>query len=152
MSHKIIFNIIYLLILFIPILSTEVINLNEDNFDKEVYSSKEIWLIEIYSEKCESCASFAPKWKQLAKKMNYLNIGRINIDEQKGMSVAKKLNALQNGIPAIKLIISQDDIADIMTGVEEPFPNSLTLKKRIETILEEKGKLQEAKNHANEEL
>jgi hypothetical protein len=69
MSHKIFLNIIYLLILFIPILSTEAIKLDEDNFDKEVYSSKEIWLIEIYSEKCESCASFAPKWKQLTKKM-----------------------------------------------------------------------------------
>ena len=145
-------KIIYLLLLFIPILSTEVINLDEDNFDKEIYSSKEIWLIEIYSEKCESCASFAPKWKQLTKKMNYLNIGRINIDEQKGMNVAIKLNALQKGIPAVKLIISKDDIVDIMTGVEEPFPKSLTLKKRIEKILEEKGKLQEAKKHINEEL
>ena len=67
MSQKICFKIIYLLILFIPIFSTEVINLDEDNFDKEIYSSKEIWLIEIYSEKCESCASFAPKWKQLFK-------------------------------------------------------------------------------------
>ncbi len=152
MSQKICFKIIYLLILFIPIFSTEIINLDEDNFDKEIYSSKEIWLIEIYSEKCESCASFAPKWKQLTKKMNYLNMGRINIDEQKGMSVAKKLNALQNGIPAIKLIISKDDIVDIMTGVEEPFPNSLTLKKRIDKILEEKGKLQEAKSRVSEEL
>ena len=147
-----VFKIIYLLILFIPILSIEVTYLDEDNFDTKVYSSNEIWLIEIYSEKCESCASFEPKWKNLVKKINYLNIGRINVDEQKGMKVANKLNALENGIPAIKLIISKDEIFDIMTGIDEPFPNSITLKKKIETILEEKGKLQEIKNRSNEEL
>ena len=147
-----VFKMIYILILLIPILSAEITNLDEDNFDKEIYSSNEIWLIEIYSEKCESCASFEPQWKQLTKKIKYLNIGRINIDEKKGMSIAKKLNALENGIPSIKLIFSKDESFDIMTGVEEPFPNSLIIKQRIEKILEEKGKLQELKNRANEEL
>ena len=138
-------------ILIISTFSANITYLNEDNFDKEMNISN-IWLIEIYSEKCESCKSFEESWKQLIKNMDSLNIGRINVDEIKGINLANKLNALENGIPAIKLIISKDDIADIMTGVEEPFPNSLTLKKRIDKILEEKGKLQEAKNRANEEL
>ena len=143
MTIKINFKIISFFILFVSILNSNVTNLDEDNFDKIIGSSKESWLIEIFSERCESCRSFEPKWTQLVKKIDYLNIGRINIDEPKGMNLANKLNALENGIPAVKLIISKDDIHNIMTGTEEPFPNWKSLKKRIDKILKEKGILKD---------
>ena len=143
MTIKINFKIISFFILFVSILNSNVANLDEDNFDKIIGSSKESWLIEIFSERCESCRSFEPKWTQLVKKIDYLNIGRINIDEPKGMNLANKLNALENGIPAVKLIISKDDIHNIMTGTEEPFPNWKNLKKRIDKILKEKGILKD---------
>ena len=143
MTIKINFKIISFFLLFVSILNSNVTNLDEDNFDKIIGSSKESWLIEIFSERCESCRSFEPKWTQLVKKIDYLNIGRINIDEPKGMNLANKLNALENGIPAVKLIISKDDIHNIMTGTEEPFPNWKNLKKRIDKILKEKGILKD---------
>ena len=143
MTIKINFKIISFFILFVSILNSNVTNLDEDNFDKIIGSSKESWLIEIFSERCESCRSFEPKWTQLVKKIDYLNIGRINIDEPKGMNLANKLNALENGIPAVKLIISKDDIHNIMTGTEEPFPNWKNLKKRIDKTLKEKGILKD---------
>ena len=143
MTVKINFKIISFFILFVSILNSNVTNLDEDNFDKIIGSSKESWLIEIFSERCESCRSFEPKWTQLVKKIDYLNIGRINIDDPKGMNLANKLNALENGIPAVKLIISKDDIHNIMTGTEEPFPNWKNLKKRIDKILKEKGILKD---------
>ena len=143
MTININFKIISFFILFVSILNSNVTNLDEDNFDKIIGSSKESWLIEIFSERCESCRSFEPKWTQLVKKIDYLNIGRINIDEPKGMNLANKLNALENGIPAVKLIISKDDIHNIMTGTEEPFPNWKNLKKRIDKILKEKGILKD---------
>ena len=143
MTIKINFKIISFFILFVSILNSNVTNLDEDNFDKIIGSSKESWLIEIFSERCESCRSFEPKWTQLVKKIDYLNIGRINIDEPKGMNLANKLNALENGIPAVKLIISKDDIHNIMTGTEDPFPNWKNLKKRIDKILKEKGILKD---------
>ena len=143
MTIKINFKIISFFILFVSILNSNVTNLDEDNFDKIIGSSKESWLIEIFSERCESCKSFEPKWTQLVKKIDYLNIGRINIDDPKGMNLANKLNALENGIPAVKLIISKDDIHNIMTGTEEPFPNWKNLKKRIDKILKEKGILKD---------
>ena len=143
MTIKINFKIISFFILFVSILNSNVTNLDEDNFDKIIGSSKESWLIEIFSERCESCRSFEPKWTQLVKKIDYLNIGRINIDEPKGMNLANKLNALENGIPAVKLIISKDDIHNIMTGTEEPFPNWKNLKKRIDKILKGKGILKD---------
>ena len=152
MSIKVNYQLINLIILFISILSTEVTYLDEDNFEREMTSSNDIWLIEIYSEKCESCRSFESHWEQLIKKLDYLNIGRINIDESKGMNLANKINALENGIPAVKLVFSKDNMVDIMTGTEEPLPGAKTLKKRINKILEEKGKLKDSKKADNEEL
>ncbi len=82
-------------------------------------------------------------WKILVKKIDYLKIGRINIDEPKGMALANKLNALENGIPAIKLIYKNEVNENIMTGDEDPFPRVKVLKKRIDEILKSKGKLEE---------
>ena len=90
--------------------------------------------------------------KSFETNLEYLNIGRINVDEKKGINIANKLNALDNGIPSIKLIISQSEIFDIMTRIEEPFPNANTLKKRIDKILKEKGKLSDLKNSNENEL
>ena len=151
MLTKINLRFINFFILIICALSTDITYLDEDNFDKEINSSK-IWLIEVYSEKCESCQSFESTWNQLIKDIDYLKIGRINVDEMKGINVANKLNALENGIPAIKLIFSKDNIEDIMTGTEEPLPNAKILKKRIIKILEEKGKFKDGKYINNEEL
>ena len=152
MLGKINLRFINFFILIICTLSTtDITYLDEDNFDKEINSSK-IWLIEVYSEKCESCQSFESTWKQLIKDIDYLKIGRINVDEMKGIKVANKLNALENGIPAVKLIFSKDNIEDIMTGTEEPLPNDKILKKRIIKILEDKGKLKDGKYINNEEL
>ena len=151
MPTKINLRFINFFILIICALSTDITYLDEDNFDKEINSSK-IWLVEVYSEKCESCQSFESTWKQLIKDIDYLKIGRINVDEMKGINVANKLNALENGIPAVKLIFSKDNIEDIMTGTEEPLPNDKILKKRIIKILEEKGKFKDGKYINNEEL
>ena len=151
MPTKINLRFINFFILIICALSTDITYLDEDNFDKEINSSK-IWLVEVYSEKCESCQSFETTWKQLIKNIDYLKIGRINVDEMKGINVANKLNALENGIPAVKLIFSKDNIEDIMTGTEEPLPNAKILKKRIIKILEEKGKFKDGKYINNEEL
>ncbi len=152
MTIKINFEIISFFILFVSILNSNVTNLDEDNFDKIIGSSKESWLIEIFSERCESCRSFEPKWTQLVKKIDYLNIGRINIDEPKGMNLANKLNALENGIPCVRLNYGKDKTEDIMIGTEEPFPSAKTLQNRVDTILKKKGKLQNGKYLINEDL
>ena len=74
-----------------------------ENFDNELNSSKEFWLIEFYSEKCSTCQEFASIWTKLANQVKYLKIGRVNIDLPKGLNLATKINALDNGIPCIRL-------------------------------------------------
>ena len=143
MASKLSFKLINIIFLLIPIICQNIINLDEDNYDNEIEASKDFWVIEFYSEKCESCRKFDSMWKILVKKIDYLKIGRINIDEPKGMALANKLNALENGIPAIKLIYKNEVNENIMTGDEDPFPRVKVLKKRIDEILKSKGKLEE---------
>ena len=143
MASKLSFKLINIIILLIPIICQNIINLDEDNYDNEIEASKDFWVIEFYSEKCESCRKFDSMWKILVKKIDYLKIGRINIDEPKGMALANKLNALENGIPAIKLIYKNEVNENIMTGDEDPFPRVKVLKKRIDEIVKSKGKLEE---------
>ena len=142
--------------LFLTILISSVYNtiiiLDNDNYDNEVNSSKEIWLIEYYSEKCSTCQEFAPVWEQLAKKVDYLKIGRVNIDTPKGMELATKNDALNNGIPCIRLIYGKNKFENVMTGSEEPLPKVKTLKDRIDNILKTKGKLENGKYFMNEDL
>ena len=143
MDSKLSLKLINIIIILNPIICQNIINLDEDNYDNEIEASKDFWVIEFYSEKCESCRKFDSMWKILIKKIDYLKIGRINIDEPKGMALANKLNALENGIPAIKLIYKNEVNENIMTGDEDPFPRVKVLKKRIDEILKSKGKLEE---------
>ena len=149
---KIYFILLNLFILISSITNSNYVNLDIDNYDKELKLSKEIWLVEFYSEKCSTCQEFSPIWAKLIKNINYLKIGRVNIDENKGINLATKLNALNNGIPCIRLDFGNNKYDDIMTGTEEPFPNEKILKQRIDAIINKKGKLQDGKYFINEEL
>jgi len=147
------FNRIFTFILLLSyITNSDYINMDIENFDNELNSSKEFWLIEFYSEKCSTCQEFASIWTNLANQVKYLKIGRVNIDLPKGLNLATKINALDNGIPCIRLYYGKNKFDDIMIGTEEPFPKSTKLKERIENILKKKGKLQNGKYFINEEL
>ena len=108
--------------------------------------------IEFYSEKCGTCKEFYPIWVELTKNINYLKIGRVNIDNEKGLNVALRLNALENGIPCVKLNYGKDKIEDIMIGTEDPLPNANILKDRIDKVLNKKGKLKNGKYFVSEDL
>ena len=152
MSKNFSFIFFYIIILFSSIANLNVVNLDIENYENEINLSKEIYLVEFYSEKCSTCQEFSSIWDSLIKNINYIKIGRVNIDEQKGLNLAMKLNALDNGIPCIRLDFGNNNYEEIMIGTEEPFPNEKILKKRIDKILKEKGKMIDGKYHINEEL
>ena len=134
------------------ITSSDYANLDIENFDNELDASKEFWLIEFYSEKCSTCQEFSSIWVKLTKQVKYLKIGRVNIDFPKGLNLATKIKALDNGIPCIRLYYGKNKFEDIMIGTEEPFPKPAKLKERIDNILSKKGRLQNGKYFINEEL
>ena len=54
----------------------EVIVLDHSNFDKMVYGSKDIWMVEFYAPWCGHCKALEPEWKIAAQK---LKIGRAHV-------------------------------------------------------------------------
>ena len=152
MFIKMNFRILNLILIISSIKNLNYVNLDIENFDNEVNLSKEIWLIEFYSEKCGTCKEFYPIWIELTKNINYLKIGRVNIDNEKGLNIASRLNALENGIPCVKLNYGKDKIEDIMIGTEDPLPNANMLKDRIDKVLNKKGKLKNGKYFVTEDL
>ena len=152
MFIKMNFRILNLILIISSIKNLNYVNLDIENFDSEVNISKEIWLIEFFSEKCGTCKEFYPIWIELTKNINYLKIGRVNIDNEKGLNIASRLNALENGIPCVKLNYEKDKIEDIIVGTEDPLPNANMLKDRIDRVLNKKGKLKNGKYFVTEDL
>ena len=152
MINKFYFFFINFILLISSFAALNINDLNIENYENEVFSTKEIWLIEYYSEKCSTCKEFSVIWEKLIKNITYLKIGRVNIDEQKGLNLAIKNDALNNGIPCIRLDFGKNNFDDVMIGTEEPFPNEKALKGRIDEILKKKGINKNGKYYINEEL
>lgn len=43
--------------------------LTDDNFDRLVLDSGEVWLVEFFAPWCGHCKSLEPKWKELGEKV-----------------------------------------------------------------------------------
>ena len=87
------------------------------NYDEKVLLSKEAWLIEYHSERCGTCMEFSEIWSNATKKIKKLRIGKVNIDDENGMELAKKNNILNEGIPCVQLIYgSKGESVTILAG------------------------------------
>ena len=64
-------------------------------------------LLEFYSEMCGSCKAFTPKLEGLHKKIvaekEDIPVYKVNIDENAGMQLANQQNALEDGIPNLRV-------------------------------------------------
>ncbi|KAK2714498.1 hypothetical protein QYM36_008903 [Artemia franciscana] len=49
--------------------SSDVIELTDDNFDKLVLGSEDLWLVEFYAPWCGHCKNLAPNWAQAATEL-----------------------------------------------------------------------------------
>lgn len=47
----------------------DVVELTDDNFDKLVLNSDDIWLVEFYAPWCGHCKNLAPQWAQAAREL-----------------------------------------------------------------------------------
>lgn len=79
-----------------------VVNLNKDNFSKEVLESKGITLIDFWASWCMPCRMLSPIVDEVAQEMKDITVGKVNIDEQQEL-------AAQFGIMSIPtLVVLQD--------------------------------------------
>ena len=79
-------------------------NIDIKNYEEKVLLSNEAWLIEYSSDRCGTCQEFSPIWSNATNKIKKLRIGKVNIDNENGMELAKRNNILEEGIPCVQLI------------------------------------------------
>ncbi len=67
--------------------NSAVILLNQEQFNKEVVKSNDIWLILFYAPWCGHCQAFSPEYEKAAKALKGIfKIGAVNGDEEKILS------------------------------------------------------------------
>ena len=77
---------------------TSVIQLNKDNFEKEVIKSDSLWLILFYAPWCGHCRAFHPQFEKLAKSTKGLfKIGAVNCEENRDLAGKYKID----GFPTV---------------------------------------------------
>ncbi|XP_032597760.1 protein disulfide-isomerase A6 homolog isoform X2 [Drosophila grimshawi] len=79
--------------------SGDVIELTEDNFDKLVLNSEDIWLVEFFAPWCGHCKNLEPEWAKAAKELR----GKVKfgaLDATAHQSKASEYNV--RGYPTIK--------------------------------------------------
>ena len=70
----------------------DVVELTDDNFDKLVLNSDDIWLVEFYAPWCGHCKRLAPIWDELAEKFK----------DDKDIVIAK-MDSTANEVEAVKV-------------------------------------------------
>ncbi len=79
-----------------------VVNLNKDNFSKEVLENKGTTVIDFWASWCMPCKMLSPIVDEVAEEMQDVTVGKVNIDEQQEL-------ARQYGIMSIPtLVVLQD--------------------------------------------
>ena len=94
------------------------IDIQPDTFDSQVIQSPRVWLVEFYSGMCGSCKEFSPVWDRLESTLkNSLSLGKINIDDKKGLKIAENVGALEEGIPHLRIFVDKGDASGFSLGI-----------------------------------
>ena len=73
--------------------NTKVIQLNKENFKKEVAESDNLWLILFYAPWCGHCKHFHPEFEKVAKVTKGLfKIGAVNCEDEKDLAKKYKID------------------------------------------------------------
>ena len=59
-----------------------VLNINKDNFQKEVMESDKVVLLDFFAEWCGPCRMLSPIVDEIAEENQEIKVGKVNIDEQ----------------------------------------------------------------------
>lgn len=102
-----------------------------ENFKQKVEDTRDTWMLEFHSGLCGACQQFTPIFDEFARSLKekvHVHIGKVNIDEEPGLKLAEKLNALDFGVPTIRIFSNQDNLGKmILGGTDADFPDEVTV-------------------------
>jgi thioredoxin 1 len=93
--------------------NSNVIKLDESNFDREMTQDDKPLIVDFWAEWCGPCKMIAPLLDELAReKAGSVKVGKVNVDENQSLSLKYNIRA----IPAL-LFFKNGQLRDQVTGV-----------------------------------
>eukprot|EP00670_Eutreptiella_braarudii_P005207 CAMPEP_0174287188 /NCGR_PEP_ID=MMETSP0809-20121228/14785_1 /TAXON_ID=73025 ORGANISM="Eutreptiella gymnastica-like, Strain CCMP1594" /NCGR_SAMPLE_ID=MMETSP0809 /ASSEMBLY_ACC=CAM_ASM_000658 /LENGTH=167 /DNA_ID=CAMNT_0015383601 /DNA_START=19 /DNA_END=522 /DNA_ORIENTATION=+ len=109
----------------------EVLRYEGEATEATIINDPGVYLVEVFSARCGSCQEFAKTWHKFVKKYRRsYKFAEVDIDTKVGMAYAKKVGALQTGIPAVLMFKGPSGAAPTALVKGEPLSYT-SLKKEV---------------------
>ena len=87
-------KLLFALAFFSQIQCSDVIELNDDNFDEMVTNSTDFWMIEFYSPYCGHCLKLMPKWEEAATALKgKAKLGKVDVSTQEKLKTKYEIDS-----------------------------------------------------------
>eukprot|EP01024_Parvocaulis_polyphysoides_P073442 TRINITY_DN9451_c0_g2_i1.p3 TRINITY_DN9451_c0_g2~~TRINITY_DN9451_c0_g2_i1.p3 ORF type:complete len:168 (-),score=28.48 TRINITY_DN9451_c0_g2_i1:20-496(-) len=96
--------------------------------------SEQAWCIEFYSPRCSTCQLFNKVWTEVAKELSEVRLGSVNIDTDEGLELAKQVGVLEEGVPNVRCLLTQEDKngVSVLNGFD--VPTKMELLKMVQKV------------------
>ena len=107
-----------------------MIELNADNFDKEILSSPNYCVVDFYADWCGPCKAVAPMLEELEKFYKNVDFFKVNIDSSPDLAQRFKVGS----VPTFKFI-HKGKVEKTQVGLSSPQELELLIRSGSERLM-----------------